>query len=736
MFGRAGRIGQVALIAFGVAVASALLFALTAIPNAVADRQQRDAVRSWLTSSPETNEAAGTGLIAVGDDLYRGLGLTHVLVASSAGQTPQLFDQPLPTGKALVSPHLSELLESDPSFQDRLAGEPVGILSDQFLLDPDELVSVSRVDASVILATGSARGIPGDGMPGADGDIPAEVALVVSMAIIVLALPVVVFIFSATRFGAERRRERMSALALAGAEGRQIRRFMMIESITATVFGLVAGYGLFLIIRPVLSRLQLGGRPSFSGSVTPLPWLVVAVVSFVLMSGVFASLAGTKRAASDPLASPIRNQSSRRSGTLAFLILGLGSAGLMVGISSPSDTDAPHPLALVGLVLVAVGLVFVGRPFIAAIGQFLARRSSSGVVVLGGKRMETNPEEISRPLTAVVTGVFVVAAFFTITGTLLRSSNFRYQGLPPETLVVEATPAELPAVADSLMRRPDVEATVRLGLAEVRTESGDWMGLGVIADCDDLAEVVGLVVDDCTSGVLVAFDEGLASGATLVVSSSPPMSELGEETTVRYEAGVFRGEYAAAVVIDPDLLSDAFLSQVSEGQVLAVMNDGVDVETLRNRVLSEHPTAWVRTVTEIETEQQSAAIEFRTLATIGLVVVLVVAAFSMAVGTASHLLQRGEAFAFLKAGGLLPGQLRGLLAFESAVPLIASAGLGVVLGVAAGSAVAVSAGTSPDVPWGSVGLVYIGAIVLAAVVWAGFAPLVDRVTSPAGLHFE
>jgi predicted lysophospholipase L1 biosynthesis ABC-type transport system permease subunit len=141
-------------------------------------------------------------------------------------------------------------------------------------------------------------------------------------------------------------------------------------------------------------------------------------------------------------------------------------------------------------------------------------------------------------------------------------------------------------------------------------------------------------------------------------------------------------------------------------------------------------------VAEIEYEFSVSAREVRTLALAGLTVILGVAAFSLLVGTASHLLQQRNALAFLRAGGLAPNQIRKLIAFQSIVPLAISTAIGAALGVGVGAAVTVSAGSDPSVPWGAVGLIYIGGVVLGTLVWAAFAPTVDRLTSPTGLRFE
>jgi hypothetical protein len=330
-----------------------------------------------------------------------------------------------------------------------------------------------------------------------------------------------------------------------------------------------------------------------------------------------------------------------------------------------------------------------------------------------------------------------VAAFFTITGTLLRSSNFRYDGLAPDRVLIEATPELLRGVRDQIEDRPDVEALALQGLVTVATESGEQLGLGVVADCEAVGQIAGFEGDGCHGGVLVSAGEHLDPGTTLVLGSSPPLVVSGATTSVTFDGSTFDVDYPASVIVDASLVPDEFVRAISEAQVvIRVDPEEGSVEALRSAVVAEFPTARVRSVAEIELDQAASAREMRTLTMIGLGIILGLAAFTLSVGTASRLLERRDAFAFLRAGGLLPGQIRRLVALESILPLAFFTAFSALLGVASGAAVAVSAGTQVEVPWVTIAFVYLGAVSLGVLVWAAFAPSLDRLTAPAGLRFE
>ena len=597
LVGKGGGLRQAVLIAFGVTIASALLFSMAAIPGAMSDRQSRDDLRDWLTSGARAENVQDDGTIAIGTDRVGVKHWTHLLVAPGKNATP-VVDLP-GTGEVWISPALRDVIAANPELSDRLSGEVTGITPTRMLLEPGELVSIENVDPVLVTEAGRSRSLPTTLPPQSDVTISPDVVLVVSIGIVVLALPVVIFISSATQLGVERRRALARALSLAGAETRQIRAFVMLEALSASTLGVVLGYGGFRLARPLLAHIQVGGRTTFSAALTPHPALILAVASFVLLAAVVASLSGTRRVGAGSLeARPVR--SARLSG---LLLSGLGVVGLALGASSPTNTDAPHPLALLGMILLAVGLALVGQIVISAIGRRVAARTRHGVTLFAARRMDQSPAELYRPLTAVVTGVFVVTAFFTITGTLLKSSNYRYNGIPENSVLIEASPPSLPELAQIIDGHPGVQAVATLTFVGVATEKGDTVGVGIVADCAAIQEVVEVVMENCTGGVFAAPDSTLTEERTVIIST-PPFSDRGIETTLSFGGDRFMGAFPTALIIDSDLVQSEFTDQATVGQVVASFDPTTgDIESLRTSVVSAFPTAQVRSITEIEYDQ-------------------------------------------------------------------------------------------------------------------------------------
>lgn len=729
LVGKRGGLGQAMLMATGMSLAVTLLLAVAAVPTAVADRQARDSVREWLLSGEPTDEPTGRGILAVGHDRLGEAPLTHLLVTGdSLGAIANLS---MSLGDVMVSPALADSIAVTPSLADRLHGQIIGTLPPQLLTEPDELISLAYVEEGTVLSTGDAQRLPGDDPPPVDIEVSTDVMLVASVALLALALPVVIFIAAATRFGIERRRARVHTLSLAGAEVRQIRFFVLLESVFAASLGLLLGLALFSVIRPLIAELEVGGGSIFADALQPSPLLTGAIVVGVIIASVGASFVGTRRLHDSKV-----TESTRISWS-GISLLALGGAALGIGAASPANSDAPHPLALTGMVLLAIGFALTTRNLVAVLGRAVGNRTGNGVALLASGQMRRSPAETSRPLIAVGAAVLLVAAFFTITGTLVRSSNPRYENIPKDRVIVEAAPETIPGIADQLEGYPGVDALVVQMLVGISLPDGTQVGRGVVADCESVQEAFEVAVGDCGAGVFVTSDTVLPADTDLVISSGAQASGEPLTTAVPYEGAVFSGAFPASVIVDPTMVSGEFQRAIGEIQVIARLDpEEARLEAVRTAIVSDYPTASIRSVAEIEDQFSASAREVRTLATIGLIAVLGMAAFSLAVGIGSHLLQRRNTYALLRAGGLTAGQIRSLVAIESTLPLAVFAALGSLLGVVSGVAVATSAGTEAVVPWPSVLGVYAGAVIASAIVWSGFAPAIDRLTSPTGLRFE
>ena len=95
---------------------------------------------------------------------------------------------------------------------------------------------------------------------------PRGDGMTVILAVVAAALlfPVLVFIAGATRLSAARREQRYAAMRLVGATPDQVAVVAAVESAVAAIVGVVAGFGLFVALRPVLADIPFTGDPFFT----------------------------------------------------------------------------------------------------------------------------------------------------------------------------------------------------------------------------------------------------------------------------------------------------------------------------------------------------------------------------------------------------------------------------------------------------------------------------------------
>jgi predicted lysophospholipase L1 biosynthesis ABC-type transport system permease subunit len=121
---------------------------------------------------------------------------------------------------------------------------------------------------------------------------------------------------------------------------------------------------------------------------------------------------------------------------------------------------------------------------------------------------------------------------------------------------------------------------------------------------------------------------------------------------------------------------------------------------------------------------------------LALLFVLAVAAGSLAVAAAAGITERRRPFALLRATGVRAAELRATVVLETAAPLAMTLLVGVVLGVAAGAAIAQASGQ----PWRPPGLDFLITLAvelgLAVVLTTVPLPLVDRLTGKETIRYD
>ncbi|MFF1490989.1 ABC transporter permease [Streptomyces sp. NPDC058304] len=350
------------LTGMGVGLGVALLLVTTAVPSALAARDQRGAARETITSRTAEQPGRDTLLIARGNMSYHSDDIEGRLVQ------PEGPDAPLPPGlkkypgpgELAVSPALARLMKTDEGklLRERLDGKIVSLIGDAGLVGPGDLYYYAGTDRLAAQADGSYV----ERITTFENTVEAPpldpvLALLVVLVFVALLTPVAVFIAAAVRFGGDRRDRRLAALRLVGADGRTVRRIAAGEALAGALIGLVLGTGFFLIARQLAPNLSLQGRSVFPADLDPRPALAALVAVSVPAAAVAVTLFALRGVVIEPLG-VVRTATPRRRRIWWRLLLPLAGLGLLAPMMDRGNTHGRFNQWQVsgGVVLLLVGI--------------------------------------------------------------------------------------------------------------------------------------------------------------------------------------------------------------------------------------------------------------------------------------------------------------------------------------------------------------------------------------------
>jgi len=688
----AGResLARLALTAFGVAVGVTLLLTtLTAMP-ALEGRAARLGWHNTSAESPAT--AADAALWLASPDHYAGEGLFRVYVAALGPNPPVppgLTALPRP-GEVMVSPGLESLIRSTPDDQlrDRFPGRISGTIGDAGLAWPGELVAVAGVPPDELKALG-AEEIRGIAPAGSFADAP----LLRVMLIVVgagLLLPVIVFVSMVTRVAAARREQRFAALRLAGASRAQTAVMAAAETGLAAIVGTALGFAGYLAARPIVAGgVTYEGEHFVAADVVAPTGQTILVLAGVPLLAMLTTLVGLYRVQVTPLGVGRRARrpapGPSRLTPLALGVTGFVALGTLVSTETiDSNGVQVRVLTFCSILLTLFGLVFAGPWVCALASRALARLARKATTLMAARRIAADPFTTFRAISGVVLAVFVTTIF----ASLIRTTIDRQDRSAP----IDILPGVVEVAAFGKPLDPNAFGA-DVAVARIRPD-------GVVAlSCAELSRFTTI---PCPLG-------------SRTRDTSPP--------SLRYINGVT--ELTAA---------DAGLPV----HAIFVRTDGslAGEERMRTLAARTAPGAIVTTYrdyAELETRQLSELDKALRLAT---AFVLLVAACSLTVAVIAGLIERRRPLALLRASGVRVGELRRMVMLETAVPLVLTVSVGVVLGLV----VSYALGNGKEGQWATPGWDFalsmgLG-VLLAFAVTTVVLPLMDVATRHDAVRFE
>ena len=736
------------LTAVGVALGTAVLLLALTINTAIEARAERLSWRQPTAFAPDS--AADQTLVTYMNEAYGERPLFRVLVAGTHAASPVPPGIPsLPrAGTSYLSPALADLVAEEPTDQlGRRFGEVAGVIGDDALADPTELVAIMGVTPEDL-----ALGSIGLTSFEAAGDVPTpEGFLRTAMAIGIVGLlaPLGVFVATATRLSEARRAERLAAVRLIGASPAQAKRLAAVEAFVAGCAGAAGGIVLFFVLRPFAALLPFNGHRWFVDDLVPEPiWAIAVIVSIPVVS-VAAVLIGLRDTIAAPLGTARRSVpsavSARRLLPLAAAI-GLLAATIAWEAGGGAGGGDTRLLAIGGaFLLVVAGLVWAGPYLVTVVARIMRRAARQPATLIAARRLEADPRAGFYSISGVILAVFIGSVFHAlivpvqssvdvIAGSGLRSSTVS----AVEVNQFQIGAGRLRSLVAELEAMENVQRVVVERDIELVMDGGQPVR-ALVMSCDDARSVLAFEVANCGTADLVTPDELVSPGT---YELAHPGIEAGETWTGTVRIDSVAQTTTPNGVSFPALLAPGAVEggpdHISPSRIL-VATDGSHavVERVRAAIEAAVPTAITLSGTDEEAFRSSTVDELGWLINFGLVAVMLVAGSSLAMSVIGSLSERRRPLGLLRLSGMPMGQLRRMVFIEAAGPLILASLTTALVGVGVAQMIArIGRASDLGLPGLSI-LVPVGiGIIGGLLVVVAVLPFLERATNSEATRFE
>jgi hypothetical protein len=756
-------LARTGLTAAGLALAVALLLvAAVAFPALEA----HDVRGAWRHTSedpvvPAQDESATDPLLwRLTQDRYDGRDLVRVDLAAEgpdAPVPPGLHSLPGP-GEVAVSPALRDLIAgTEPAvLADRFPGEATATVDRDALVSPDDLVAFVGHSPEDMRAAAERDTVDGGAIEGdlltvrsieaspVSRNLTREMRVVFVVGGLGLLIPVVVFVATATRLAAARRERRLAALRLAGATDRQVGVVAAVEAAVAAVAGTVAGFGLFLAVRPALADIPFDGATFYPSDLHLSPGWAATVALGVPALAIVAAIVSLRRLRLSPLGVARRAERARpRPWPLG--LVGLGLVALLAimrwqGRSSASDIAIALAIGA-AFVTMIVGIALSGPWLTAMVARGVGRFGRRAPSLLAARRLEDNPAAGFRAISGLVLAVFVGTVFSGMASTMLADEHLRASSLGAH-VVAAAPDSEPPEMAADAADAGGPERGPAPGPAGVPRwqEVADADGLAAdLAASPGVLEAVAVHAvppDPAVTDPLIRSDVGLRSPVLVTCDGAEALGFDGCEGTTFLDVTPSDVEQTGvAAPLTPEELAElpvVSMAAVTDGEVASI-------ERARTVLGAALPGTPVVTGADIDAETQETFRTMQRVSNIALAVTLVIAGCSLAVAVAGTIVERRQPFALLRLAGTSLSDLRRIVLAEAAAPLLMVATASAALGLAVAAVVLSTTGGGSRafvLPGAGYWLSLAGGLTAALVVVLATLPLLDRLTSLDSARFE
>ena len=543
----------------------------------------------------------------------------------------------------------------------------LGVIPSEYVASPDALMMVRGASAEEVAESDAftkSQGQPSyfadvyrtdaNGLK-SDAKIDPVAVIVFGVGGTILLFPIVIFVSVATQLGAAQREKRYAALRLIGATKRQAGRVLMLESLLASVVGVIIGLGAFWLLQAPLQDFKMDGMRFNPSDLALTGTQYALIIGLTLGLTMFVNWRRMRRAQISPLGVSRSVEKVKKLRAWRALVPALGIAFFAWLSSKPGrdwldankESAIPMLLLTAALLLVMFGLILAGGWLTNKLSLLAARWANNASMLIAGKRTAVHSRTIFRSVSGVVLALFAGSFYLTATSGIeglnaqaIKDNGFSQLKRGTAIVIGRSLPGDM---AEQLQQKSYITSVATI----YPREDGDAIR------CQDLAKY---------------------TEHTCLNNARPDQFAL--------------LNFDKPVVKNVSLINDKVDTNGVKEYLVTLKSDN-DIEKLRTLVTAkanQYDLTYAVSGTDAKKPHINPTIrEFADLAYVGIGVTLFVAVASLIVSTIGGLMERRRSLYTLRLSGMRLAQLKRLVMVESVAPLLTTSILSCGFGVWTGA---------------------------------------------------
>ncbi|AZQ77062.1 FtsX-like permease family protein [Flaviflexus ciconiae] len=552
-----------------------------------------------------------------------------------------------------------------------------------------------------------------------------------------LALGIGIFIIANTfRISVRQRQKEFVLLGAVGAAPSQVFVVVFVQAIIirliGSLVGVIAGQGLILLIR---WGLEAWGMP-LDADLIMTPSIIITSIIIGVIVTVIAALRPARSAALTPPIEAMRETSGAAEKPLTVrtiiggTIVALGVVAFAAGALRAMDPAGT--LLGVGALFIIVGLIvmtptLVG-PAVAVLG-WPFRRISPILGKVASESTKASPRKTASTASALMIGVALVATGATLATSMKASrSDITDSAIQADLVSMTNLPISDPSVGVERMEQVDgvasVDTSVDTGRAMIPGEKP--APAYVVSMSDYAVDALALVF---VEGDMTAFTDGnLAIHESFADSQDVGLGDTislhgADGAPVEFEIGAIVSTeiIMTEMYVSEDVFSTLQLDGINTAVILIDVADGYDITEVKEEVIASVDDLYLYQIFDKDDlagmiGQSIDMVLTMLYALLGLSIVI--AALGIVNTLSLSVADRTREIGLLRAIGLSKSGVRGSIVIESIIVSVLGAAIGIVVGVPVAIGLTTYLADDADaifaIPWGTLGIILLLAIIVVA----------------------